>query len=101
MSRTIDWEQWKVRRSALSHTAAQVSERLDASPRRGGGRVREPQDAAMITHMTSVEIARRADNRRLVRLGPREYELHLGRRLPTADRDPASDLPVSPRPHYG
>lgn len=77
MSRVIDWEQWRAHRKALSGSAAGVSERLAASgARRGSARERDPQDAAIITRMTRIEIERREAEGRLVRLGPREYELH-------------------------
>jgi hypothetical protein len=77
VSRVIDWEQWKTHRRALSGSAAAVSERLAAGgASRGSTRERDPQDAAIITRMIRFEIERREAEGRLVRLGPREYELH-------------------------
>ena len=45
--------------------------------RRHRHRPRTSGDRAMITRMALVEVARRRAEGRLVRIGPREYELHL------------------------
>ena len=80
MSRTVDWIEWKSRRREGMRQSAQLSERLAASRRAGSTRTRSPEDVAMLTRMMLVEIDRRIVEGRLVRLGPREYELHVGGR---------------------
>ena len=77
MSRTVEWAEWKSRRRESMRQAAQLSERLAASRRTGSTRARSQEDVAMLTRMMRVEINRRVAEGRLVRLGPREYELHL------------------------
>lgn len=82
-------------RRALSGSAAGVSERLaESGTRRGSARERDPRDAAIITRMTRLEVERREAEGRLVRLGPREYELHprrsqqtVGDRVRTPEQD--------------
>lgn len=76
MSRTVEWTEWRARRRTMREFA-RLSERLAQSRRAGSRRVRTPEDVAIITRMALVEVARRKAEGRLVRVGPREYELHL------------------------
>lgn len=55
---------------------ARVSERAGGRRCDAGARVRDEDDEALITRMALVEVERRRDEGRLVRLGRREYELH-------------------------
>ena len=77
MNRTVEWAQWKTRRQEHMRDAARLAERLSVSRRAGSNRKRSPEDAEMLTRMALVEVARRKAEGRLVRVGPREYELHL------------------------
>lgn len=83
MSRTVEWPQWRARRMAAVAAQARVSERSGSRRGHTGARTRAEDDVAIVTRMTLLEVERRRDERRLVRLGPREYELR-GRR---ADHD--------------
>lgn len=50
---------------------------LAGGPRRVRRRPRTADDRALIARMALLEVERRQAEGRLVRLGPREYELHL------------------------
>lgn len=76
MTRIVDWSQGRTRQPGATRNAAILAERLGAAKRQGSARVRSPEDIAIITRMALVELARRRDEGRLVRLGRREYELH-------------------------
>ncbi len=77
MSRTVDWVDWKSRRSESMRDTAYLAERLTAARHAGSSRTRTPEDVEMLTRMALVEIARRKTEGRLIRIGPREYELRL------------------------
>jgi hypothetical protein len=77
MRRTVEWEQWQTRRRSLAGDAARRADRLTAARRTGGGRVRDPEDVTMLTRAMQAALKRRVAEGRLVRLGPREYELRL------------------------
>lgn len=76
MNRTVEWDQWKARRQERMRDAARLAEALSQSRRAGSSRKRSPEEAEMLTRMALVECARREAEGRLVRIGPREYELH-------------------------
>lgn len=76
MSRTVQWADWKERGVGAVRDSARLSERLAQSRRAGSARVRAPEDVEIITRMMRIEIGRRLTEGRLVKLGPREYELH-------------------------
>lgn len=75
MSRTVEWSQWQARRKDAVGAQARVSERLGGRWRDTSAPARNEDDIAVITRMTVLEVERRRDEGRLVRLGPREYEL--------------------------
>jgi hypothetical protein len=75
VSRTADWTTWTTRRRDVRSLAV-LAGRLTDARRAGSAKTRTAGDAAIITRMAHVEIARRFAEGRLVRLGPREYELH-------------------------
>ena len=77
MNRTIDWDDWRLRRRADMQESVRLAEGLSRSRRGGSSRIRTQDDVAIITRMMRVELDRRSAEGRLVRLGPREYELHL------------------------
>jgi hypothetical protein len=77
MTRVVDWSEGRPATQGAMRAAAALSERLAASKRAGSTRLRSPEDVAIITRMALVEIARRAREGRLVRIGPREYELRI------------------------
>lgn len=74
--RTADWTGGRIRPKHGGRETAQLAQRLCAARRMGASRTRSAADKAIITRMALLEIARRRDEGRLVRLGPREYELH-------------------------
>jgi len=80
MNRTVEWAAWRSRRQENMRESARLAERLSASRRTGSARTRSAEDAEMLTRMALVEVARRKDEGRLVRIGPREYEMHLRQR---------------------
>jgi len=77
VNRTIDWDDWRLRRRADMQESVRLAEGLSRSRRGGSSRIRTQDDVAIITRMMRVELDRRSAEGRLVRLGPREYELHL------------------------
>lgn len=79
MSRTADWAEWRAR-PFDGREAARLSQRLSIARRAGSSRTRSAEDVAIITRMMLVEIDRRISEGRLVRLGPREYVLRVGKR---------------------
>lgn len=89
MTRVVDWHEWRTRPAALAGAAARHAERR--GPHRSGGRRRDEADVAIITHMVHVEVERRLAEGRLVRLGPREYELHP--RMATAPTHRTATMP--------
>jgi len=76
MSRTVEWSVWQSRRLETARSSARLAERLSDSRRTGSARTRNDDDVAIITRMMRVELDRRQAEGRLVRLGPRAYELH-------------------------
>ncbi len=80
MNRTVEWTMWKTRRKENMHDAARLAARLSQSRSAGSIRTRSAEDAEMLTRMALVEVTRRKAEGRLVRIGPREYELHLRKR---------------------
>ena len=77
MNRTIDWDDWRLRRSAGMQESVRLTEGLSRSRRGGSSRIRAQDDVAIITRMMRIELDRRISEGRLVRLGPRQYELHV------------------------
>lgn len=77
MTRVVEWTDWRCRRAAMAWSAARQSRRHEALPGRASGRRRDSADSAIITRMVVREVARRRAEGRLVRLGEREYELHV------------------------
>lgn len=77
MNRTVDWSSERARRSHSIRGSALLSQRLSAAKRAGSTRTRSSEDAAMLTRMALAEIACRAQEGRLVRIGEREYVLRL------------------------
>lgn len=69
--RTIEWAEWQSARRALSGAAAAVA-RADRPVSR---RPRTPEEREMIVRGTVALMRRREREGRLVRTGPREYEL--------------------------
>jgi len=72
----------------MAREAAVLSQRLSANKRSGlSSRIRTPEDIAIITRMAILDVERRRAEGRLVRLGPREYELRPRTTAPLAARN--------------
>lgn len=70
----IEWNDWRKRRRAMAGTVAVVAEH--ARPQRGRrGRTRTPEEREMIVRGTVALMRRREREERLVRVGPRRYEI--------------------------
>ncbi len=76
MSRTVEWGAWRSGRTAGTRELVRLSEDLSRSRRAGSKRTRSADDVAIIDRMMDIELRRRRATGRLVRCGPREYELH-------------------------
>jgi hypothetical protein len=73
----VDWSGGRVPQQHSVRGVALLSQRLSAARRAGSSRTRSTEDAAMLTRMARAEITRRSEQGRLVRIGPREYELRV------------------------
>jgi hypothetical protein len=76
MSRTVEWSAWRSSRTAVTRESVHLIEGLSRSRRAGSKRTRSVEDVKVINRMMHVELRRRIATGRLVRRGPREYELH-------------------------
>ncbi|MDP2183764.1 MAG: hypothetical protein Q8K99_14520 [Actinomycetota bacterium] len=71
MNRAYDYGTWqRTRRAAVGALASRAE-----SPRARRGRMRTSEEREMIARIVAAEVRRREGEGRIVRLGPRRYEL--------------------------